>query len=377
MTSQPGKVDRPTFLAGLALSFLACSLPVAACDTPLFRHALENWAADAYFVVVFHRGRLTPAQQEAVAYLRKTEATGAANLSVHLVDLDGQVERRMQELWNRLPEKNPPRMVVTYPFMIRPAEIPPGQLEALPLPPVVWTGPVTKAAAKKLVHSPLRKRIRDLLLEGQTAVWVLVECGDRAADQAAARTLTQELARMSSQLELGPEAIAAVSEGGPELKLSFSLVRLSADAADEKPLLGMLLGLERGLDVEHQTQPMAFAIFGRGRALTPLVGKGINSENIENECRYLIGACSCIVKQQNPGADLLVAADWEAAFADVVASPVALPPVASLAGIAEAAGAVSPDDDSFPVVRVAVICALVAIAVLVVVVGRRWVRRTA
>jgi len=51
-------------------------------------------------------------------------------------------------------------------------------------------------------------------------------------------------------------------------------------------------------------------VFGKGRVLLPLVGKGINEENTLGDCSYLCGPCSCQVKNQNPGTDLLVKADW-------------------------------------------------------------------
>jgi hypothetical protein len=55
---------------------------------------------------------------------------------------------------------------------------------------------------------------------------------------------------------------------------------------------------------------MAFAVFGRGRALFAQVGKGITEQNIEEDCTFLIGPCGCEVKRANPGTDLLIAADW-------------------------------------------------------------------
>jgi hypothetical protein len=56
--------------------------------------------------------------------------------------------------------------------------------------------------------------------------------------------------------------------------------------------------------------PMIFPVFGRGRALLPLIGAGITPENIEDSGSFLVGACSCEVKELNPGFDLLLAADW-------------------------------------------------------------------
>jgi hypothetical protein len=56
---------------------------------------------------------------------------------------------------------------------------------------------------------------------------------------------------------------------------------------------------------------MVFPVFGRGRALLPLVGAGITEANITAAAGFLTGACSCEVKALNPGFDLLLPADWD------------------------------------------------------------------
>ena len=43
----------------------------------------------------------------------------------------------------------------------------------------------------------------------------------------------------------------------------------------------------------------------------PLIGAGVTAENIHDSAAFLVGACSCEVKEQNPGFDLLLAADWD------------------------------------------------------------------
>jgi len=58
-------------------------------------------------------------------------------------------------------------------------------------------------------------------------------------------------------------------------------------------------------------QPIAFPIFGRGRVLCALVGDEIKKENVEEICYFLVGGCSCQVKEANPGWDLLLSADWD------------------------------------------------------------------
>ncbi|MDE2714511.1 MAG: hypothetical protein OSB74_09135, partial [Verrucomicrobiota bacterium] len=62
---------------------------------------------------------------------------------------------------------------------------------------------------------------------------------------------------------------------------------------------------------ELQHEPMAFPVFGRGRALNALVGKGINADMIDEASAFLSGPCSCQVKRQNPGFDLLTSVNWD------------------------------------------------------------------
>jgi hypothetical protein len=64
-------------------------------------------------------------------------------------------------------------------------------------------------------------------------------------------------------------------------------------------------------DLAERTEPMVFPVYGRGRALWGLIGPGITASNIRDSASFLVGACSCEVKEQNPGFDLLLAADWD------------------------------------------------------------------
>ena len=62
---------------------------------------------------------------------------------------------------------------------------------------------------------------------------------------------------------------------------------------------------------------MLFVVYGRGRALPPYIGKGIAYQNLVEVTNFVTSACSCTVKDQNPGVDLLMAFDWQSASAAV------------------------------------------------------------
>ena len=101
--------------------------------------------------------------------------------------------------------------------------------------------------------------------------------------------------------------------------MKIAVVKVSRTDPAEKWLVKMLLAVEPDLnDAEYAKDPMVFAVYGRGRAMPPYVGKGITTENLLDCVTFLAGACSCTVKDRNPGVDLLMRFDWDAA-AEVMA----------------------------------------------------------
>ncbi len=83
---------------------------------------------------------------------------------------------------------------------------------------------------------------------------------------------------------------------------------------------------------DFKNEPMAFPVFGRGRVLYALIGKGINAGTIEQACRDLTGPCTCQVKDQNPGTDLLMAVNWEKLVTPTAQEEKELPPLTGLIG---------------------------------------------
>jgi hypothetical protein len=89
---------------------------------------------------------------------------------------------------------------------------------------------------------------------------------------------------------------------------------------------------------DYRDEPIAFPVFGRGRVLQPLIGAGLTLDNVMFDSSYLCGACSCQVKEENPGIDLLVAAAWDAALrgSEVIIEKT-LPPLEGAAALVQAA----------------------------------------
>lgn len=285
--------------------------PAWACSIPVFRYALERWPAAPYEAVVFHKGPLGAEDKALLETLKKAalDGDGTANLVVHAADVAGKLEKEAAALWQREGAAETPWLVLLYPFELR-------------VESNAWSGRPTKEVVAALLDSPARREIARRLAAGDCAVWLLVESGDKAKDAAAAKLLREELKKLDTVLELPPAdafgeeppepspAPDAPPAAKQELKVAFSSLRVSRGDKAERAFLDLLLGVDPELKKEQE--PMAFAIFGQGRALPCLIGKGINADNIGEICAFVIGPCSCQVKAMNPGWDLLLTTDWAA-----------------------------------------------------------------
>lgn len=307
----------------LLLASLAMAVSGQACSVPVFRYALERWPPDPYQAIVFHRGPLTEAQQAAAQALSPEGLAGQshANLFVRKVDLDREESRTWLPLWQEEKTDTLPWLSVHFPATTR-------------IPTAIWSGPLDLKGLQGVFESPVRRELAQRLAKGESAVWVLIESGDRAKDDAAAKLLQTRLDFLMGELklpQLDPQDIASgLVSGGAQLRVAFSLIRLSRQNPAEQTLVKMLLATEE--DLKGFKDPMAFPVFGRGRALYALVGKGINNDTIDDACAFLIGSCSCQVKEQNPGVDLLLAMDWDNSIQSQINVERELPPLTGLVG---------------------------------------------
>lgn len=270
------------------------------CAVPVFRYALERWPADAYHATVFHRGPMDAAGRKTLAALEDGANRGLGNVEVVTVDLAGEVPAEQQALWKAQHEATAPWMEVRFPS---------GE-------GVLWAGPFDEASVRSLTDSPKRRELARRLIAGDSAVWLLLESGDKATDDAAERVLRSELANAARVL--APEVLERLRDAGladdeaKSARVAFSVLRVSRDDPAERLLVDMLIQSEADLD-HYAGEPMAFPAFGRGRILGAMVGPGIRVDNILEACNFIVGDCSCEIKAGNPGTDLLLSADWAAA----------------------------------------------------------------
>ena len=276
-----------------------------ACSVPVYRYAFELWAPDEYEVVLFHHGKLTGEQVKLRELLKPKagETAPVPNIRIHDIDLETNKIEQWQKLWN---EQGPKDTKEPWLFVFYPAQT--GK------PVTIWSGKFTKESMALVFTSPARRDLAKRIQAGDNAVWVLLESGNAASDKALREKLEGYLAKLEKNLKL-PELKAQDIEAGlisvsaDDLSIQFSVLSIAPDDAKESVFRAMLMSAEP--DLKNHVGALVFPVFGRGRSLFAMTEKGVTEDNVAEDCAFLTGPCSCQVKRQNPGFDLLTSADWD------------------------------------------------------------------
>ncbi len=258
---------------------------VNACTIPVFRYALDRWPADPYALTVPKVWIESAAGEKFLTDLDKR------SINLRIV---GEEEPEYQN-----------KLFLPGPEMLE-----------------LWTGKEPPADLKqlaKLLDSPARQQLAKLILNGASAVWVQVDSGNKEADDALFNTLSKRLEYLKNVAEIPPQDPFDPESRlgpGPELKVEFGLVRIRRNDPAEAAFVEMLAG-SRKEKVWKDGMPFAAPVFGRGRTLGAWTAEDLDDEGIDEVCMYLLGACSCQVKRQNPGWDLMMDLDWDTKLMEV------------------------------------------------------------
>ena len=332
------------FFAALTL-FQSADL-TKACQVPVFRYALERWTADTYRLAVFHNGPLSDEQQDVVSGVGYD-----VNLELLTIDTDemsaaerirfGDVQVIKGEMLGRL----------YYPIESRLRDTP------------IWEGALTRKVLMGIVDSPVRRRIARDILAGESAVWVILNSGNREADDRVKKTLNRHIDSITQWLEIpegvaGPGELERVASGEVAmedvlrstipLKISFTSLVIDRNDPAEKFFIKMLTGFVPSLIEQYPSQPLVFPVFGRGRTLDGISEEMLNEELMAAAGSYICGACSCEVKRENPGIDLVMTMEWnEVIEGSAVVVDKKLPP---LEGVGDLVATVNPLSSSAAVI---------------------------
>ena len=271
--------------------------PTSACDTPVYRYALERWQPDDFLLVA-------PASaQESLR--REIDALASRGPRANVAVLDPveaeQIGRTV----------DPDRMVLLAP----PDKLQPGKFEE------VWGGPPTAAALARLADSPARRELARRLITGEAIVWVVVDRGEADVGDGLQKLeplITEFIRDVVAEDEARKDEPSLEEPDAPALKPSdkaifwpprMSVLRVRADDPQEREFTALLTAAG---EPEVAAVSALFPVFGCGRTLGGIRLANLNAEAFLSACDFLTGACSCEVKEISPGTDLLLAADWNA-----------------------------------------------------------------
>ncbi|MEM7475245.1 MAG: hypothetical protein AAF483_09655 [Planctomycetota bacterium] len=297
---------RLAFKFALSFCLALIALPVLACNIPVFRYALERWRSDRMQVLVFIDQELSASDQAAVARLRTASVAtnGSANLEVQTIDLREPAKknetRQAIELWESIQTSS---ANAKPPFVAVQGKHPRG-------PYLSWSGKLADSGA--ILSSPARLELGRRLLAGKSVVWLVLQSQeDQAANERVTTLLRGQSKELSADLEL-PEGIGLPgSELFSEvpLLLEFSVLEIDRNDNREEYLIESLKGFQP--EAFEADEPLVIPVFGRGRALEVIPASKLTDALVRDLSAFLCAACSCQVKEQNPGFDLLLERNWD------------------------------------------------------------------
>jgi hypothetical protein len=279
-----------------------------ACETPVYRYAMYRWQPTPYEIYSFHddtNAAAHAAVEKAIADVSEgtDNRANVVFIPVNLTDdpeLNG-VTPDIKAAWQSKKDQSLPSYLISTPYGAQ-----------------IYSGKLTADTIQALVESPARKRMAQHLEAGKIGVLLFLNGKDKKENEQAREILAElvkEVGEGKISLYTAPSDVAGGEEeaGATNPGLELGMIEINRDDEKETWLVRSLLAMES--DLPDESRPMVFLAYGRGRALLPYIGLGINRENLLQEVEFISGACSCTVKEQNPGVDLLVRYDWEAASA--------------------------------------------------------------
>jgi hypothetical protein len=225
-----------------------------ACTTRVSEWVLLNALPNQYTLVYFHKGQLTEAQEKQNTEV--TESIKNANIQFRTVTRED-----VSNPWYGLYYEN--RLFSKY---------------------------ENPSAIKNLVSSPLRRKVASELMAGKLCVLVYLKTDNKEKD------------------DKGFDILKKTIMASPFGEI-VEIVEMSRNSREEEHFASLLLNVED--DLKRIQEPMLFGVFGRFKALEPLVGNGISGENINLMIDYLTAECSCLIKDDLPGTDILFTSEWD------------------------------------------------------------------
>ncbi len=262
--------------------------PLYACNTPVFQYALLRWIPDTYRIFIFYEHDFTRQQQQALDMLDRLEQRSLILhkcVKIHDIRKADNITEKLRKFVENT-DVPLPLLVVQYP-------------SSSGLDKIIYADTLSASAVRKISSSPIRRKIANILLRGDTIVWLILLSNDANLNKRVGKLLSTELRKYASKYQ---------QENLSEIK--FEIIKIHRNDSEEKFLVNLLTKLKSNFRSE-ENKLIAYPIFGKGRILFPISEEKLTAEAISVACDFMTGPCACEIKEQNPGVDLLIDIDWD------------------------------------------------------------------
>lgn len=288
---------KQTLLTATALGCLAIGAPLAvACTIPVFRYALERWESDRLLLVVYFDGSLSAEDDASLKRIAEQSSLVGGPLNIDVLRYN--VAEPPTGAWSDL---KPPAGDHPWPWAELRSRVRSGTA-------VCWQGPLAQAtAAEHFFDSPARRDLIERTLKGDSCVWLLIAPPEQLP------AMTTKLRGMLDGSTKELTIPAGVGQPGSELyapvplQIRFSVLPIAHDDPAEQALLKMVSAASPTWDADAA---YVVPVFGRCRALEVIPFAEVDDFVVQDIGGFLCSACSCRVKQANPGFDLLASVAW-------------------------------------------------------------------
>lgn len=286
----------------LTLAFFSLVAIVLACKTPVYKYAILNWADREYYQILrVYDSSKKQAETDPDIKKQFEGKEFITNVGIIPIDISQDLKQMYGDdfptfLKEHMGENQPP-----YNIILNPRKS------------VIYKGDIKPDDIPKLIMSPKRKELAEKLSVGYIML-VLVEGKDEAKNKKAHEEIKKGIAKaIDVELDIrshGEDPSAPPIDKKTLKPITMSYVAISPNDANEIWFYRQMQKINPR--ITDDKEPVLYGIVGRGFVFDQgLVGEYLTEEQVVNMTIFLSGPCSCTVKAEAGGIDIITSWDWD------------------------------------------------------------------
>jgi hypothetical protein len=274
---------------------------VLACKTPVYKYALQNWMERDYYQILrvydSTKNQVDVDPEVKAAFEGKIQFT---NVGVIPLDISQDLNQMYGEdfkdfLKTNMGDNKPPFHIIMNPRKT-----------------VIHAGDFKASDVPSLIMSPKRIELAEKL-SVESLMMIFIESNNAEKNKKAVEEIKKGILKaVEIDLDIrsqGDEETPPVDRKTLKpIKMDF----VTINAKDEKEKWFYKQMIKINPKIKDDSEPVIFGVVGRGFVFEqPLMGEYLTEEQIVSLMLFLSGPCSCTVKAENGGVDILTSWDWD------------------------------------------------------------------